>query len=611
VTERPLPALERLWSAVRRRFRRSPAALVYDPSYAKSVSGVPMDPLRAERILAFLTEERFIGRRDLSTPRPVSLRRLLEVHSSEYLDRLQDPATLTSILGVEVTASQLEDVLDLQRLMVGGTVQATRMALRSRRVGVNLGGGFHHATPERGMGFCVFNDVAVSVTRLRRKGYNRPVLVLDLDMHDGNGTRAAFATDRSVYTFSIHHSTWDDAPAVADTTIALGPGVSDELLLDTVQRELPAVLRTHHPGLVVYIAGTDGAADDRLGDWNMTAAGILARDRYVIESLRAQAPAPAVAVVLGGGYGDSSWRYSARFLGWLVSGRVLEPPDQTEAVVRSFRRFMRVFRHPELSTPPTGEGWDLTEEELLGSVGRTGIEERVLGHYSKHGIELMLERLGILTQIRALGFPNPTLTIAPGRGAAPTIRLHADSEQSPLLMELKMARSRRVVPGRDMLFIEWLLLQNPEAAFSPDHPPLPGQAHPGLGMLREVYGWLRTLCEALGLDGIAFVPSHYYMAALGQRILRFLDPAAQARFDAFHAALAGLSVPEASRALAHGRLHDVKTGESVTWTPSVMVVPVSRALHLQLAAPAYAQRRAAERAALEYRLEGVTPPTPE
>jgi len=570
-----------------------------------------MDPLRAERILAFLTEERFIGRRDLSAPKPVSLHRLLEVHSAQYLDSLQDPATLTSILGIEVTASQLEDVLDLQRLMVGGTVQATRMALRNRRVGVNLGGGFHHATPERGMGFCVFNDIAVSVTRLRRKGYDRPVLILDLDMHDGNGTRAAFAADRSVYTFSIHHSTWDEAPALADTTIALGSGVSDELLLNTLQREWPAVLRTHRPGLVIYIAGTDAAADDRLGDWNMTAAGILARDRYVIESLRAQTPAPAIAVVLGGGYGAAAWRYSARFLGWLVAGRVLEPPDQTEVVVRRVRRFMRLLRHPELSAPSSGEGWDLTEEELLGSVGRTGVEQRVLGHYSKHGIELMLERLGILTQIRALGFSNPTLTIVPGHGGAPTIRLHADSEQSPVLMELKVARSRRVVPGRDMLFVEWLLLQNPKAAFSPDHPPLPGQAHPGLGMLREIYGWLLTLCEALGLDGIAFVPSHYYMAALGHRILRFLEPAAQARFEALHAALQDLSVPHASQALAHGRVRDAKTGAIVTWQPSVMVVPVSRALRSQLAGPAYAERQAAERASLAYRLEGIAPTTPE
>jgi acetoin utilization deacetylase AcuC-like enzyme len=111
-----------------------------------------MDPLRAERILAFLREERLIGRMDLTQPKPAALHRLLEVHSSAYLDSLQNPATLTGILGVDVTEAQLEEVLDLQRLMVGGTVQATRIALRSGRIGVNLGGGFHHATPERGMG---------------------------------------------------------------------------------------------------------------------------------------------------------------------------------------------------------------------------------------------------------------------------------------------------------------------------------------------------------------------------------------------------------------------------------------------------------------------------
>ncbi|NNG17421.1 MAG: histone deacetylase [Gemmatimonadales bacterium] len=598
-----LQALRRMGNSVLRQVRSSQAIFVYDKRYARSVSGVPMDPLRAERVLAFLREERLIGRPDLTQPKPVTLRRLLEVHSSDYLDSLQTPATLTGILGVEVTAAQLEEVLDLQRLMVGGTVQATRMALRSGRIGVNLGGGFHHATPERGMGFCVFNDIAVSITRLRSKGYDRPVMVIDLDMHDGNGTRAAFADDSSVYTFSLHHSAWDDAAAVADTSIALGPGVTGDLLLETLRRELPAILGMHRPELVIYVAGSDAAHDDRLGDWQLTDAGMLARDQFVIETLRAQRPAPSIAVVLGGGYGDRAWRYSARFFGWLVSGRVVEPPGQTEAVLRRFRRFTRQFEGTELAAETNRPGWDLTEEELLGSVGRTALEERVLGHYTKHGIELMLERFGILTQIRALGFPGPTLEIVPGRGAAPTVRLLADSGPAPALMELKVARSRRVVPGLEMLFVEWLLLQNPRATFSPDHPQLPGQDRPGLGMLREIYGWLIVLCETLHLDGIAFVPSHYYMAALGRRLLTFLDPAAQARFEAMYDALGRLSLAEASHALETGRIRDAKTGERLKWQPSVMVVPVSPKLRSLLESPEYGERSAAERERIEVRLE--------
>ena len=172
----------------------------------------------------------------------------------------------------------------------------------------------------------------------------------------------------------------------------------------------------------------------------------------------------------------------------------------------------------------------------------------------------------------------------------------------PALMELKVARSRRVVPGHEMLFVEWLLLQNPRATFSADHPRLPGQDHPGLGMLREVYGWLIVLCEALHLDGIAFVPSHYYMAALGRRLLRFLDPAAQARFEAMHDVLDRLTLAEASHALEAGQIRDAKTGTPAEWQPSVMVVPVSRRLRGLLEAPEYAERRVAERGTIEFRL---------
>ncbi|NIQ31009.1 MAG: histone deacetylase, partial [Acidobacteria bacterium] len=98
-----------------------------------------------------------------------------------------------------------QEALDLSRLMAGGTIQATRMALRTGKVAVHLGGGFHHATPDEGMGFCVFNDAAIAVRRLRARGFREPILIVDLDLHDGNGTRAAFADDPSVYTFSIHN----------------------------------------------------------------------------------------------------------------------------------------------------------------------------------------------------------------------------------------------------------------------------------------------------------------------------------------------------------------------------------------------------------------------
>ena len=162
-----------------------------------------------------------------------------------------------------------------------------------------------------------------------------------------------------------------------------------------------------------------------------------------------------------------------------------------------------------------------------------------------------------------------------------------------------------MVPGHEMLFVEWLLLQNPRATFSPEHPRLPGQDHPGLGMLREIYSWLIVLCEALQLDGIAFVPSHYYMSALGRRLLQFLDPVAQARFEAMHGVLSRLTLAEASHVLEAGRIRDAATGTPVKWRPSVMVVPVSSKLRSLLEASDYAEQRAAERGAVEFRLESA------
>src|SRR5690606_30822850 len=125
---------------------------------------------------------------------------------------------------------------------------------------------------------------------LRARQYRDPILVVDLDLHDGNGTRAAFLDDPAVHTYSIHNAPWDDATGVASTSIALGTDVGDAEYLETLRRTLPPIIRSHRPGLVFYIAGCDPATDDALGDWRISAEGMLARDRFVIETLRESAP---------------------------------------------------------------------------------------------------------------------------------------------------------------------------------------------------------------------------------------------------------------------------------------------------------------------------------
>src|SRR5262249_1369177 len=151
---------------------------------------------------------------------------------------------------------------------------------------VNLGGGFHHARRDRGQGFCLFNDVAVAMAALRRSGFTGRVLVVDLDLHDGDGTRSLFAADPTVFTYSVHNRNWDDAAAVGTAAIELGSGGGDARLLATVGETLPPIVAAHRPELVVYLAGCDPAADDGLGDWQLTLDGMLARDRTVVELVR-------------------------------------------------------------------------------------------------------------------------------------------------------------------------------------------------------------------------------------------------------------------------------------------------------------------------------------
>src|SRR5689334_19388966 len=197
--------------------------------------------------------------------------------------------------------------------MVGGTLAATRLALDGPGIAVNLGGGLHHAFANRGERFCVYNDVAAAIAELRSRGIGSRVLVVDLDLHDGDGTRSIFSGDPSVHVFSIHNHT--TAPVTeSSTVIELGDGVGDDAYLEAVRTHLPPVFGTFKPELVYYLAGTDPAADDQIGDWKITAGALLERDRFVLSCVNQGDPKIPLVIVLAGGYGMNAWRYSARFL---------------------------------------------------------------------------------------------------------------------------------------------------------------------------------------------------------------------------------------------------------------------------------------------------------
>jgi len=591
--------------------------LVYSEIYRLDLPGI--DARRGERILGALDGAGLLDRRAVHRAAPAPFRELRRIHADSYLDSLARPQALLQVFGLELPEYTAERALDAQRAMVGGTVLASRLALASGRLAANLGGGLHHAFAAKGERFCIWNDVAVAIADLRAAGFVEPILVVDLDLHDDDGTRSIFALDPTVHTYSVHNRTTTAIEAVAATAIELGDGVGDEAYLEAIGASLPRVFAAVKPQLVYYLAGCDPAADDAIGNWRISAAGMLRRDRMVIELARRRDRRLPVVVLLAGGYGQEAWRYSARFFSSLrPSGRAVEPPSTNQATLDHYRRLHRAplaaerpgLLGPRRAPPPPGRSpggapepdWQLTATDLLPDLGGPHRPRRLLGALTRQQLELTLERAGQLERLRQLGFLQPTVELDLEHPAGETVRIHGDAAQTELLAELRIRIDRRTAPGLAMLRIEWLLLQNPREPFSPARPRLPGQEHPGLGMLRDVIAMLTVICERLQLDGLLWVPAHYHTAAQGRHASRFLAPADEGLFRALEAALAGLPLPAAVAAVEQGRVRDAATGEPFAWHPMVVVVAVSERLRQQLDGEDYERLAAAAAAARRFEL---------
>lgn len=603
----------------RTRFRRLPAGpvdVVYSRGYRLDLPAMAHDPQRGTKILSHLAGLGLLGTGAVRAAPLASFKALCRVHEMSYLESLGDPDALTRVIGQSLGERERDRVVAVQRRMAGGTRLAVSLARRDAadggRVAFNVGGGLHHAFPDHGERFCLLNDVATAVAAERDGGFDGPVVIIDCDLHDGDGTRAVFARDASVHTLSFHNgSSGTDPDAVASTSVELGAGVDDATFLSALHEHLPPLVAAVRPRLAIYLAGSDVAADDSLGDWKLSDDGIFERDRFVTRLLReGETPVPLV-VVLAGGYGREAWRYSARYLTWLLGGGSDRPPTSEEATLARFRRLARMFDPEELTGEDGGAGdggaddssdWGLTEEDVLGALGGVRRRRRFLDFYSLHGVELALERTGMLDRLRRLGFSQPTVQFDLDNPAGETVRVYGDEGRRELLIELRARRDRRSLPGFEMLRIEWLLLQNPRAHFSAERPPLPGQQHPGLGMLEETVAVLILVCDRLGLDGLLFVPSHFHLAAQSRRFLHFLEPRHEALFRSLVETVAGLPLGAATRAVDENRVVDAASGEVFRLPNMPMVLPTSDALAARLEGEEYAAAVAAEEGLHRFRL---------
>ena len=274
--------------------------VIYSPRYELDLGEHIWPTIKYRRIAERLVAERILDASDLIAPEPCSWDDLALVHTSEYLDKVRN-STLSDDDIRTLELPWMAELADGFRMMSGGTCQAAGHALRDG-VSVHLGGGFHHAFPNHGEGFCLFNDVAVAIRRLQRDGSIERAAIVDLDVHHGNGTAVVFERDLSVFTFSMHQQhNYPMFKPRGDLDIGLGDATGDRDYLNRLREALPRVMASV-PHLVVYLAGADPFERDRLGGLSLTFEGLRRRDRMVFESAR-DAGAP-VAVVLAGGYAE-------------------------------------------------------------------------------------------------------------------------------------------------------------------------------------------------------------------------------------------------------------------------------------------------------------------
>lgn len=542
--------------------RRRHVRAHYDEAYRMPLTGVdagpaPMEIRRADDALHYLLREHALDPADVINPEPASYEDLARAHTAVYLDALHRPETLAKIFAVDPTDVYVDEVLRTLRLAVGGTIEAARFTLRRGDPAMNLFGGFHHAAPDRGAGFCALNDVAVAIAVLRDEGFDGRIAVLDFDFHPPDGTSACLGRDATVWLGSISGADWGPLEGVDETRLPEGSG--DAVYLEAVEALLGRMPRVE---LAFVLAGADVLAGDRLGHLALSLNGVRRRELMVARRL---GHLPQVWLPAGG-YSAHAWKVLAG-VGLVLAFESDAPiPIDYDPLAQRMSGIARTIKPDALGSPPS----ILTDADVAEALGlpRSG-PLKLLGFYTAEGLEYALERYRFLPVLRRLGF-HGLQVVLDKVGPYDRARLlgrDATTGKQVTLVELEVER-RRLGTGT-VLFVNWLSLRNPRARFSALRPQLPGQEVPGLGLAREMTELLRLIAERLSLDGVAFRPSWYHMAWAARHGSRFVSPARQGRFIALMRDLKDLSLLDATRAVASGRV--LLNGEPYAWEADEMV----------------------------------------
>ncbi|MDD5084620.1 MAG: histone deacetylase [Candidatus Omnitrophica bacterium] len=273
--------------------------LVYSPDYHVDLEGHVFPTAKYHKLAERLKKELRLPPPFWVESKPASREDILLVHSPKFIDKLERG----SLSWDEIFTLELPFQPEVYRfflLTVGGTILASEIAVENG-IGIHLGGGFHHAFPDHGEGFCLLNDVAVAVAKLLKEGKKKRILIVDLDLHQGNGTAYIFRDEPQVFTFSMHEE--ENYPAhkpPGKLDVGLRGGTDDKEYCGLLKKSLGEIEKQFTPDMIFYLAGADPYKDDQLGRLDLSIEGLRQRDGIVRDfAKRLNTP---VCVTLAGGY---------------------------------------------------------------------------------------------------------------------------------------------------------------------------------------------------------------------------------------------------------------------------------------------------------------------
>ncbi len=290
--------------------------VVFSHDYYHGLSGVSqidtIDAMRFKRIRDELVEQKIIKRKKILVPGMVNYHDMGLIHTQSYLKNIQDPAHVSQLFHLYMDTPWDSAILEFFRIVTGGTLLATEYAIKNQGVVFNLGGGFHHARPDQAAGFCLINDVAIAISKYRKKKLIQKPMIIDLDYHQGDGNLLIFKDDPNVMTYSMHANPWLTITKENNLDIIVPEKSDGQHYLEILQSSLPPAFNNFNPDLVFYIAGSDPYEADTIGDMTLTREQMLDRNLFVYNLV--QAKNVPMVVLAGGGYGPQSWNIYYDFI---------------------------------------------------------------------------------------------------------------------------------------------------------------------------------------------------------------------------------------------------------------------------------------------------------